>query len=128
MKYRTGLASGGIVNSMTSGEGLMCFFEGPGTLYLQSHKPSIEANTAIKSAKGGAWRTAKVGGTLNICLCMPFLFFVLLVVGAMVFAAINEVQKFKVDDYSDTSEESYRPRTYRSIDYDRKEEYGRHEF
>jgi uncharacterized protein (TIGR00266 family) len=132
MKYRTGLASGGIVNSMTSGEGLMCFFEGPGTLYLQSHKPSIEANTAIKSAKGGARQTAKVGGTINLCLCMPFLFFVLLVVGAMVFAAINEginFQKFRVDDYSDTrSEESYRPRTYRSIDYDRKEEYGRHEF
>jgi hypothetical protein len=35
-----GLASGGssFVDSFTSGEGLMCFFQGPGTVYVQSHK------------------------------------------------------------------------------------------
>ena len=46
MRYWVGLASSGrgmagrVMNSMTSGEGLMCHFDGPGTLYLQSHKPN----------------------------------------------------------------------------------------
>lgn len=41
MKYSVELASGRgrISNSMASGEGLMCFFEGPGVVYVQSHKP-----------------------------------------------------------------------------------------
>lgn len=117
MKYRTGLASGGIMNSLTSGEGLMCFFEGPGTLYLQSHKPNIEAETAIKSAKGGFRGTANGAVTFNFCLFMLFLFIalavILSIVGAAMSADINR-QKFGFYD-SDTSEESYRPRTYRSI-------------
>jgi uncharacterized protein (TIGR00266 family) len=43
MKYSVGLASGRgtIFNSMSSGEGLMCFFEGPGVVYVQSHKPEM---------------------------------------------------------------------------------------
>ena len=47
MSYRTGLAAaggGGIFDSVSSGEGLMCFFSGPGTIYLQSHKPAQEAD------------------------------------------------------------------------------------
>ena len=36
-QYRVGLANaqGGILTSMKSGEGLMCFFEGPGTVYVK---------------------------------------------------------------------------------------------
>jgi uncharacterized protein (TIGR00266 family) len=62
--YRTGLAnsgSGGILNSMTSGEGLMCFFQGPGTIYLQSHKPEREANTAINGTKRKVKTSASLG-------------------------------------------------------------------
>jgi uncharacterized protein (TIGR00266 family) len=132
MKYRTGLASGGargIMDSMTSGEGLMCFFEGPGTLYLQSHKPSTEADTAIKSVKGGARRTAKTGFTLIPCVSFLIIFSVVVLVLAMAIAAMNggiliNGQEFRFDG-SDTSEDSsYRPRTHRSIDYDREKQYG----
>eukprot|EP00980_Cylindrotheca_fusiformis_P015606 scaffold4481_cov121-Cylindrotheca_fusiformis.AAC.2 len=51
MKYTVGLASGTgrIVNSMTSGEGLMCFFEGPGVVFLQSHKPEAFETGARKT-------------------------------------------------------------------------------
>ena len=40
MNYNTTFASPtSIWNSISSGEGIMCEFVGPGTLYLQSHKP-----------------------------------------------------------------------------------------
>jgi uncharacterized protein (TIGR00266 family) len=52
MKYTIGLASrqGGIFVSMTSGEGLMCYFEGPGIVYLQSHKPALPKALQGKNA------------------------------------------------------------------------------
>jgi len=63
MKYWVGLASlldsrsstsSRIMNSMTSGEGLMCHFEGPGTVYIQSHKPDpMQINSSSKSKGGG---------------------------------------------------------------------------
>mmetsp|Transcript_18164 Transcript_18164/g.29486 ORF Transcript_18164/g.29486 Transcript_18164/m.29486 type:complete len:292 (-) Transcript_18164:2491-3366(-) len=42
MEYSIGLATQSLFSSITSGEGLMCHFRGPGTLYLQSHKPEPE--------------------------------------------------------------------------------------
>jgi uncharacterized protein (TIGR00266 family) len=55
MKYSVGLASGRgrIFNSMASGEGLMCFFEGPGVVYVQSHKPEL-FGTVSKGASPAA--------------------------------------------------------------------------
>jgi uncharacterized protein (TIGR00266 family) len=109
MKYRTGMASGGFLNSMTSGEGLMCFFEGPGTLYLQSHKQSTEADTSSKSSKGGFGRTE-----LKLWILILFLFIVLALVLAMV---INGQTSLSFVDSDTTSSAEYgRPRTYRSID------------
>mmetsp|Transcript_31212 Transcript_31212/g.61781 ORF Transcript_31212/g.61781 Transcript_31212/m.61781 type:complete len:289 (-) Transcript_31212:195-1061(-) len=57
MPYRTGMASGGgfggLGRSVTSGEGLMCFFTGPGTVFLQSHKPLEEKRE--KRSQGSAF-------------------------------------------------------------------------
>ena len=39
MPYETGMATRSMYHSVATGEGLMCHFMGPGTLYLQSHKP-----------------------------------------------------------------------------------------
>lgn len=61
MKYSVGLVGGRggvgrrLWNSATSGEGLMCHFEGPGVIYLQSHKAdgSGSSNTRIQKGRGG---------------------------------------------------------------------------
>lgn len=34
------VASGGIISGITSGEGLVCKFTGPGTVFLQSRNPT----------------------------------------------------------------------------------------
>jgi uncharacterized protein (AIM24 family) len=77
MHYRVGLAAGGggmggnmtgrrlIMNSMTSGEGLMCFFEGPGIVYLQSHKPG-------RPGEGDKKRAGKQASG-PVATCMGFL-------------------------------------------------------
>lgn len=61
MKYTMKLASrkAGIFGSLTSGEGLHCEFEGPGFLYIQSHKPNRRNND---DQRGGA-RGDGGGGT-----------------------------------------------------------------
>ena len=79
MRYRVGLATTGWVNSVTSGEGMMCHFEGPGTVYVQSHAPSPLAARA-----GAARRSGPAGKVLALCvvctvLCMFFLFIVAVV-------------------------------------------------
>ena len=58
-----------MASSAVSGEGLMCFFEGPGRLWLQTHKPQPEA----KGGKGGA------GGRGNLCLAMVMMVVIVLV-------------------------------------------------
>jgi len=37
------VASGGIISGLSSGEGLVCKFTGPGTVYLQTRNPSAFA-------------------------------------------------------------------------------------
>jgi uncharacterized protein (TIGR00266 family) len=89
MRYWVGLASTGrgagmrIMNSMTSGEGLMCHFEGPGIVYLQSHKPA--PLTDKKRSRGGK------GGSLNYAPCMMFLFFMSFCAFFVLFAYITTV-------------------------------------
>ncbi len=41
LKYRMTKASKGIVSSLTSGEGLVCDFTGPGKLYIQTSRPLV---------------------------------------------------------------------------------------
>lgn len=80
MMYTTGLASGGsggafsgIVDSITSGEGLMCFFEGPGTLYIQSHKPSSEPAKRTR-------HTTQGGNPIGLCLFVIVFLFIAVVI------------------------------------------------
>lgn len=79
MRYWVGLASSGgagvgarVMNSMTSGEGLMCHFEGPGIVYLQSHKPTIKSGDQARK-NAARPQTGIVGA------CMSLLFFLVFV-------------------------------------------------
>jgi uncharacterized protein (TIGR00266 family) len=84
MRYWVGLASTGrgtgmrIMNSMTSGEGLMCHFEGPGIVYLQSHKPEPPADN---KRSGGRKRGSQSGG-----VCIFLFFFMIMCVFFVLFA------------------------------------------
>jgi len=65
---RTGWAAS-VASSAVSGEGLMCFFQGPGRLWLQTHKPRLEPG-----AKGGAGRNQASGGAVVVVILMLFFF------------------------------------------------------
>ena len=45
------VASGGIISGISSGEGLVCKFSGPGTVFMQTRNPSQFA--MWMSAQGG---------------------------------------------------------------------------
>lgn len=79
MKTSIKLASrrAGIVGSMTSGEGLHCSFEGPGVIYIQSHKPSIGPDDAPRTKNGGG----SSGGGNPIGACIAMLIFLLIFAG-----------------------------------------------
>lgn len=70
MPYHVGLASksGGIFGSLSSGEGLMCFFTGPGVVYVQSHKPD-------SGDASGKPRQSNVNPVAQICMVFLMLFF-----------------------------------------------------
>lgn len=53
MKYSMGLASGPgtFFQSMSSGEGMVCHFEGPGVIYLQSHKQEIRGSAKQENSQ-----------------------------------------------------------------------------
>lgn len=78
MRYRTGWASqgagdggvwGNVVGSLTSGEGLACFFHGPGTVYVQSHKPQDAVETSQH-------RTTRGVSPVRVCMLFVFMGFV----------------------------------------------------
>ena len=81
MKTTMRLASGrgGILGSMTSGEGLMCLFEGPGTVYVQSHKPNIGPDGARGTRNGGGRSTGN-----PVVACILFLVVILIFLGTFV--------------------------------------------
>lgn len=65
----------GIVGSMTSGEGLHCSFEGPGVIYIQTHKPGVGPDGAPRSKNGGGNSGNPIGA------CIALLVFLLIVAG-----------------------------------------------
>ena len=65
---RTGWAASA-ASSAVSGEGLMCFFQGPGRLWLQTHKPRLEPG-----AKGGGGHNQAGGGAVVFVIFMLFFF------------------------------------------------------
>ena len=74
---RTGWAASA-ASSAVSGEGLMCFFQGPGRLWLQTHKPRLEPG-----AKGGGRRKPASGELAVACVVCMLFFFGILVLGLM---------------------------------------------
>ena len=47
------VASGGVLSNLSSGEGLVCKFTGPGTIYLQTRNASAFASWMIANGAGG---------------------------------------------------------------------------
>ena len=72
MPYEVAMATGSIFTSMTSGEGMMCHFTGPGTVYVQSHQEPVVVG------KNGIWLTHFVCAfptvLLNPCPSTPIPF------------------------------------------------------
>ena len=86
MKFRMKLASAraGFLGSITSGEGLHCEFEGPGVIYIQSHKPSMGGDgNSSGSSRPKSGGSGGGGGPIGACIGMMFFLFVL----GIVFAA-----------------------------------------
>ena len=93
MRLEMKLAGGGrglssLYSSAASGEGLMCFFTGPGTVWLQTHKPMLTSEVSengktrvVRSAGGG-------GGGLGSCLCSCLFFLIVAAVLAGVFVVV----------------------------------------
>ena len=84
MTYTTSFASSTVWGSISSGEGLMCEFVGPGTLYLQSHKPEHDDDVSDGRRRRGAGSNPQRGsvGTLFGCSCS--LIFILLLAAMIV--------------------------------------------
>ncbi|CAB9527510.1 Pfam:DUF124 [Seminavis robusta] len=109
LPYRVGLASrGGIMASMKSGEGLMCHFgPGPGTIYLQSHKPG-EAETAVKHSKRAAKGAAQVGVAYFVLI--PFILVsvvILVTVVTMLIAHLKSIEMDPTTTYYDNNNDDY---------------------
>eukprot|EP00961_Rhodomonas_salina_P175370 2365056-Rhodomonas_salina.1 len=84
MRYETGLATRSMVGSWSSGEGLMCHFFGPGTLYIQSHKQPREP--AGKTGQGQQRRNVGVLDKLTQCMgALAFLLVILGIFGALIY-------------------------------------------
>lgn len=86
MRYNVGLASTGggpggrIMNSMTSGEGLMCFFEGPGIIYLQSHKADEQSSNRQSKRPKNQQTLAAIPACILICIFFLFFFTIIAIV------------------------------------------------
>ena len=78
---------GGIIGSMTSGEGLHCSFSGPGVIYIQSHKPTDGVDGVARTRNGGGRNSGN-----PVIGCIVFLIIILIMLGffiAMHFADIG---------------------------------------
>ena len=90
MYYKVGLATRSWLGSLTSGEGLMVHFEGPGVVYVQSHNPNNAMQTRMRGARGGGGSRGSPVFVIFFFFCACcFLFFFLAVVSA---AASGDVQ------------------------------------
>ena len=75
-------------SSVASGEGLMCFFHGPGTLWLQTHKPLSEEENGRK-VKRGTQRAAGSSALGGCIVCLVFMLFVGGFASVFIYAAMN---------------------------------------
>lgn len=137
---RTGmtLASGrsGIIGSMTSGEGLHCEFQGPGVVYIQSHKPILipDGKCGGGTRSGGA-RMRGSGSVFASLVGFAIVIFVMLGFAIYYFSSTEPELLFTgpgdrtyESDYNYRSNEN-KYQTYGDRRYERNgRQYGRNEF
>lgn len=87
----------GIVGSMTSGEGLHCEFEGPGVIYIQSHKPALGPNGEINAGthNGGA-RMRGGGSVVGSIIAVIVVFFIMLGFALAIYYFITVGPEFEI--------------------------------
>ena len=119
MSSRRSTFLGSVVSSAASGEGMMCFFRGPGRLWLQTHKPPVDANGGGSSSKHSSRRS---GGTVLIIIFLLFLF--LLVVGIFL-ALVSQSGTVSRDGRTASSSFKSRPRPRVEERADGRERQGR---
>ena len=91
MKYKMKLASAraGIVGSMTSGEGLHCEFEGPGVIYVQSHKASLGGSEGRPRSGNSSGGQGTLGACIGLCTAVTILVLTLGITGAIISGALD---------------------------------------
>ena len=70
-----GLASS-VFSSAASGEGLMCFLTGPGTVWIQTHKPKEDAEDGDGKVRRRSSGGGGGGGLAGCCVCCCFIFII----------------------------------------------------
>jgi len=91
MKYWVGMATGSVMSSMASGEGLMVHFTGPGDVYIQTQKLEGGDGGARKSSSNAA-RTGDAAGTCFVCVIGAFM---LTVFGVFIFLILQDSGVFR---------------------------------
>ena len=89
MKYWVGMATGSVMSSVASGEGLMVHFTGPGDVYIQTQKLEGGDGGARKSSRSKS-SSGNDGGPCALCfLCFIVLFFIF-VFGFLAFSVLQD--------------------------------------
>ena len=87
MKYRVGKAASSLTGTLTSGEGIMLHFQGPGTLYVQSHTPKVELLPAAASPR------KRKGRSILFLVLLVILF----VIGVNIFFFVMKIKQSDAD-------------------------------
>lgn len=86
--YTVGMATTSIFGTLASGEGIMCTFTGPGSVWIQSHRPQ-QVSTGGQKQKANQ-QVGGLGGTIvGLCFACVFIIFLLLFAGAFLYAIMN---------------------------------------
>lgn len=87
MKMAGGARGGSLLSSFyssaASGEGLMCYFRGPGRVLLQTHKPQVvieKDGTKMRTTGGGS---GAAGGLAGCCVCCVFFLIAAAILGVI---------------------------------------------
>merc|ERR1711916_276173 len=103
-EYNVEMATGDLVSSITSGEGLVCKFQGPGEVILQSHAPGdfiqwiSPVGDGRRQAAGAAGGAQPVQTIFGLCIGLIVVVIVLVIVLAVVYAIATGEGEFEFGD------------------------------